>query len=116
MLYVLEQTSSTGDVVGIWVDWSENPDGRDEEAKLAFMRTMVIVATPVQGEQYAAFKKEVIERMKLPPYNCVDECKEKEYQEVKIPSAFHYIHKYSEFRQPSTQINFMTPFTFTHLF
>ncbi|CAA98947.3 Receptor-type guanylate cyclase gcy-13 [Caenorhabditis elegans] len=77
-----QQTSSTGDVVGIWVDWSENPDGRDEEAKLAFMRTMVIVATPVQGEQYAAFKKEVIERMKLPPYNCVDECKEKEYQEA----------------------------------
>uniref|UniRef100_A0A1I7TBX3 guanylate cyclase n=1 Tax=Caenorhabditis tropicalis TaxID=1561998 RepID=A0A1I7TBX3_9PELO len=35
-----QQTSSSGEVVGIWKDWSENPDGRDEEAKMAFMRTM----------------------------------------------------------------------------
>ncbi|CAI2354919.1 unnamed protein product [Caenorhabditis sp. 36 PRJEB53466] len=77
-----QQTSSSGEVVGIWVDWSDKPDGRDEEAKLAFMRTMVIVATPVQGDKYAAFKKEVIERMKLPPYNCIEECSDKQYQEA----------------------------------
>ncbi|CAB3397505.1 unnamed protein product [Caenorhabditis bovis] len=77
-----QQTSSTGDVVGIWVDWSENPDGRDEEAKLAFMRTMVIVATPIEGENYANFKKEVIERMKYPPFNCIEECNATKYSEA----------------------------------
>ncbi|CAL2044643.1 unnamed protein product [Caenorhabditis brenneri] len=77
-----QQTSSTGEVVGIWKDWSDNPDGRDEDAKTAFMRTMVIVATPVSGDKYAAFKKDVIERMALPPYNCIEECKDKQYQEA----------------------------------
>ncbi|CAD6192410.1 unnamed protein product [Caenorhabditis auriculariae] len=78
----LEQTSSSGEVVAIWVDWEKNPDGRDEDARKAFLRTMVLVATPIEGQEYADFKKEVVQRMKVAPFFCVEECAAHEYQEA----------------------------------
>ncbi|PAV63310.1 hypothetical protein WR25_02415 isoform B [Diploscapter pachys] len=87
-----EQTSSSGKVLPIWEDTSDKPDGRDDDVRQGYMRTMTLLATSVEGEIYAEFKKEVIQKMRLPPYNCTVECANPDYQEASVYSGqFHDI-------------------------
>ncbi|CAJ0960984.1 unnamed protein product, partial [Mesorhabditis belari] len=59
---------STGASTKIWT--SNPPDGRDDAARDAFTRTIILTEATAQGTDYAAFGKEVIAKMALPPFNC----------------------------------------------
>ncbi|WKX97320.1 hypothetical protein Q1695_013177 [Nippostrongylus brasiliensis] len=67
----------------VWMDENVPNDGRDEDAKEAFSWVMSITdrlkgEPDVQGNQ--TFSKEVVRRMRDPPFNCIEECDKPEYQ------------------------------------
>uniref|UniRef100_A0A158P7L4 ANF_receptor domain-containing protein n=1 Tax=Angiostrongylus cantonensis TaxID=6313 RepID=A0A158P7L4_ANGCA len=66
----------------VWEDTNTPKDNRDAEAMIAFAQTLFISDNMGSGkvaEDYEAFNKAVISRMKDPPFNCVDDCKGTNY-------------------------------------
>ncbi|VDM75582.1 unnamed protein product [Strongylus vulgaris] len=79
LAYCLAKFTSKGDVVPIWQDTKDNPDGRDEHAKKAFANSLVISEYLNKGAEWVKFKKSVVERMRQPPFNCIKECSDPAY-------------------------------------
>uniref|UniRef100_A0A158P9Z1 ANF_receptor domain-containing protein n=1 Tax=Angiostrongylus cantonensis TaxID=6313 RepID=A0A158P9Z1_ANGCA len=66
----------------IWESVRTPNDGRDAEAMEAFGETAVIsdhMGTGAAPDNYDEFSKEVIARMREPPFYCVDDCQGEEY-------------------------------------
>ncbi|WKX97315.1 hypothetical protein Q1695_013176 [Nippostrongylus brasiliensis] len=67
----------------VWKDLNVPGDGRDEDARTAFSWVMAITDR-MNGESNANknmnFSREVVKRMRDPPFNCSVECDKPEYQ------------------------------------
>ncbi|KAL6727090.1 hypothetical protein Aduo_009000 [Ancylostoma duodenale] len=83
-LYIMADPNSNGfyaplaggSTRALWIDPNSPGDGRDEEAKNAFMKIFLvsIKESGVREGPYRNFSKEVVSRMKDPPFLCTTEC------------------------------------------
>ncbi|KIH69392.1 hypothetical protein ANCDUO_00271 [Ancylostoma duodenale] len=85
-LYIIVNSQSgvstaNGTLVPMWQDVSASPDGRDADAMAAYQKTISISTLRSQDKNIANFRKKVIEKMRLPPFNCIQECANPAYQQ-----------------------------------
>ncbi|PIO77733.1 hypothetical protein TELCIR_00147 [Teladorsagia circumcincta] len=72
-----------GKELAIWLDVKGKKDGRDEEAKDAFGRTLHMGAGAL-ADAYKNFSQLVVSRMKEAPFYCTEDCKGDEYSAASV--------------------------------
>ncbi|EPB69724.1 ligand-binding protein, receptor family [Ancylostoma ceylanicum] len=74
-------STSNGTLVPMWQDVSASPDGRDADAMAAYQKAISISTLRSQDKNIAAFRRKVVEKMRLSPFNCIQECANPAYQQ-----------------------------------